>query len=501
MGRRGSGVMLHITSLPSPYGIGDLGPWAYRFADFLAETRQRYWQILPLNPTSCAYGSSSYHSYSAFAGNPLLISPELLLREGMLTQEDLDEVPSFRNKRVDYPAVTEHKARLLDKAYQRYQGRLTLDHEFERFCGENTEWLEDYALFLALKAHFNGVIWRDWPGELRDRREEAIGEWKMKLREQIVREQFFQYLFFKQWSALRQYCDGKNTLIIGDLPIYVSYDSADVWANPKIFKLDGEKRPTAVAGVPPDYFSSTGQLWGNPVYRWDVLRATRYAWWLRRIQQNANCFRCLRLDHFRGFVSYWEVPASEATAMNGRWIRAPAEDFFATLVEQFPGLSILAEDLGLITPDVDEVVRYFGFPGMKVLLFAFGDDLATHPYKPHNYNENCVAYTGTHDTNTVQGWFRSEAGPEGRKRLFRYIGREVPQKEVHWEMIRLAFMSVADTAIIPMQDLLGLGEEARMNRPSTAEGNWEWRFLPEQITPSLVTRLAEMTALYGRASA
>jgi 4-alpha-glucanotransferase len=501
MKQRGSGILLHITSLPSSYGIGDLGPWAYRFADFLAETRQGFWQILPLNPTSCSYGSSPYHSYSAFAGNPLLISPDLLVRDGVLTQEDLGEVPSFSNKRVDYETVTRCKVRLLQKAFQRYQGRTSTDHEFERFIDDNAEWLEDYSLFVALRVYFREVAWGDWPSEVRDRREEAIQEWKMKLREQIVMEQFFQYLFFKQWSALKQYCDSKNILINGDLPIYVSTDSADVWANPDIFKLDDEKRPTDVAGVPPDYFSSTGQRWGNPVYRWDVLKATRYAWWVRRIQHNLKHFGCLRLDHFRGFVSYWELPASEATAVNGRWVEAAAEDFFATLLEKFPERPFIAEDLGLITPDVEEVMLRFGFPGMKVLLFAFGDDLATHPYVPHNYNRNYVAYTGTHDTNTVQGWFRSEAGPEGRKRLFRYIGREVAQKEVHWEMIRLAFMSVADTAIIPMQDLLGLGERARMNLPAKSEGNWQWRFLPEQITPSLITRLAEMTELYGRASA
>lgn len=498
MNRR-SGILLPIASLPSPYGIGDLGPWAYRFTDFLAETGQGLWQILPLNPTCTAFGNSPYSSYSAFAGNPLLISPDLLVRDGLLAQDDLDGLSPFPQERVDYKAVTEYKARLLQRAHQRYQNQLSTDSGFERFCRENSEWLEDYALFLAFKDHFNGAIWSNWPREVRDRREGAIRAWKVKLREPMVREQFIQYLFFKQWTELERYCHRKNILIIGDIPFYVSYESVDVWTNPEIFKLDPEKRPTVVAGVPPDYFSATGQLWGNPVYRWDVLKATQYAWWVRRIKHNLKRFDWVRLDHFRGFVSYWEVPAGEATAMRGRWVKAPAEDFFRTLLEQFPDLPILAEDLGMITPDVREVMDRFGFPGMKLLLFAFGTDLATHPYAPHNYTRNCVVYTGTHDNNTVVGWFRGEASPEDKQRLFANMGREVTEEQIHWELIRLALMSVADTVIIPLQDILGLGEEARINRPATGEGNWQWRLLPEQITSSLIARLEEMTEIYGRA--
>ena len=501
MKRRGSGILLHITSLPSRYGIGDLGPWAYRFADSLAESRQRYWQILPLNPTSVACGNSPYSSCSAFAGNSLLISPDLLLEEALLKQDDLEELPSFPNDRVDYKVVTKHKLRLLDRAYQRYQNRLSSDHEFASFCHDNADWLEDYSLFVALRRTFRKESWSDWPKELRDRQEEAVRQWKTRCQEEIRKEQFFQYLFFKQWTALKQHCNRKNILMIGDLPIYVDYDSADVWANAEIFKLDDEKRPTVVAGVPPDYFSATGQLWGNPVYRWDALKTTQYAWWIKRIHHNMRFFDKVRLDHFRGLVACWEVPAGETTAIHGQWAEAASEDFFATIVEQLSPLSILAEDLGVITPDVREVMERFGFPSMKVLLFAFGEDLPSHPYAPHNFNENSVVYTATHDNNTVKGWFQCEAHPDDRQRLFAYIGREVTEEQVSWELIRLALMSVADTAIIPMQDLLGQGAEARMNRPATAEGNWEWRFTPEQIAPPIIAELAKITELSGRASA
>jgi len=499
MKRRGSGVLLHITSLPSPYGIGDLGPWAYRFADLLAEGRQSYWQILPLNPASAACGNSPYSSDSAFAGNPLLISPDLLVQEEFLCREDLGELPRFPEERVDYRGVGKYKLELLDKAYERCRGRLSTDQEFARFCQDNAGWLEDYALFLALRGRIGEGVWPDWPEELRDRHEQAMRRWRRQCQEDIKKAQFFQYLFFRQWAGLKRHCDRKKVLMIGDMPIYVNYDSADVWANPEIFKLDGEKRPTVVAGVPPDYFSTTGQLWGNPVYRWDVLKATRHAWWIGRVRHHMRCFDKVRLDHFRGFVGCWEVPAGETNAIRGRWAQAASEEFFATLVEQLPPHSILAEDLGVITPDVREVMDRFAFPGMKVLLFAFGEDLPTHPYAPHNHSENSVVYTGTHDTNTAKGWFQWEARPEVRKRLFAYIGRELSAEQVSWELVRLAFVSVADTAIVPLQDLLALGGEARMNRPATSQGNWEWRFTPEQMTPSLVAKLAEMTALYGRA--
>jgi len=496
--KRASGVLLHITSLPSPFGVGDFGPGAYRFADFLAAARQTYWQILPLTATSLVYGNSPYDSYSAFAGNPLLVSPEAIVDDGLLRPQDFEERPAVPGERVEYKTALPYKMRLLEKAFERYQARGSNDIIFEKFCHEQADWLEDYSLFVALKANFEGAPWSDWPASLRDRDKTALAQWKKRCREEMKKEQFFQYLFFKQWTALKHYGNQKNLRFIGDVPIYVSGDSVDVWANPQLFKLDREKRPSVVAGVPPDYFSKTGQLWGNPVYRWEVLKETRYAWWLKRLRHNLACFDGIRLDHFRGFVAYWEVPAGEKTAQNGQWVKAASDDFFATLVLQFPEIPIFAEDLGLITPDVRAVMKRFGFAGMKLLLFAFGSDPANNPYAFHNHEKNSVVYTGTHDNNTVKGWFQNEASAEERERLAHYVGHKVSADAVHWEMARLALMSVAETAIVPMQDLLGLGEEARMNRPATNEGNWAWRLAPGQITPALAEKLAETTSLYGR---
>jgi 4-alpha-glucanotransferase len=503
--QRESGILLHITSLPSSHGIGDLGPWAYRFAGFLEQSNQRLWQILPLNPTDLAIGNSPYSSYSAFAGNSLLISLDLLAEEDLLSKEALGDQFPFSREKIDYPIVTKNKSRWLRDAYETYRSRFGMsvtqvnDPEFKKFCDENAYWLEDYTLFAAIKTHFKGLMWSHWPEDLRDRKEDALREWKEKLSDPIFIEKFFQYTFFKQWSSLKTYCNTKKIQIIGDIPIYVTYDSSDVWANPELFKLDGEKRPTHVAGVPPDYFSKTGQLWGNPVYRWDVLKETRYTWWVRRFEHNLKLFDRVRLDHFRGFVAYWEVPANEKTAIHGTWIDVPVRDFLSTLSRRFADLPIIAEDLGVITPDVREVMNTFKLPGMKILLFAFGEDLPTNLYAPHNYEKNCVVYTGTHDNNTIQGWFSKEATSKDQKRVFTYLGREVTKEELHWEFIRLALMSVADTAILSMQDVLGLGEEARMNLPATPQGNWTWRLLPEQLIPSLIEKLSEMTKIYGRA--
>lgn len=497
MKKRGSGILLHVSSLPSPYGIGDLGPEARRFVDFLYQAGQSLWQILPLTPTDTAFGNSPYHGLSAFAGNPILISPELLVEDGFLAEKDLKPAPDFPHDTVDYGAVTEYKRVLLHKAYWRFKKRKR-DHEYERFCRENSHWLDDFALFMALKAHFGGRIWSEWPQELRDRRPEALYSFNKRFRERIRRGRFVQHLFFKQWSRLKSYCREKGVQLIGDLPIYVSYDSSDVWAHPEIFKLNEEKKPWVVAGVPPDYFSETGQRWGNPVYKWDALRETGYAWWMERMEHNLKLFDTIRIDHFRGFVAYWEVQAHEETAMNGAWVEAPADDFFNALLKRFPYLPVIAEDLGVITPDVRETLMRFEFPGMRVLLFAFGEDKPMHPYLPHTYPKNCVAYTGTHDTNTIRGWFDKEAGPEEKRRLFAYLGCQAPE-EIHWELIRLAMMSVADTVIIPLQDILGLSDEARMNLPAAREGNWRWRFLPHQLTEPLSARLKEMTEIYGRA--
>lgn len=496
--RRGSGILLHITSLPSPYGVGDLGSEAYRFADFLSQTKQTYWQVLPLNPTNPLYGNSPYSSISAFAGNTLLISPDLLFKEGLLSREDLEPIPPFPQARCDFSEVIRYKDNLLERAYQHLDQRGKERESFEAFCSESSSWLEDYALFVVLRRRFDGNVWNQWPRELRDRDLKSLRAVKKECYNQLEKEKFWQYLFFKQWHSLKDYCQEKGVHLLGDLAIYVSLDSADVWANPGLFKLDKEKRPTFVSGVPPDYFSETGQLWGNPVYRWNVLKKSRYQWWKERIAHNLRLFDALRIDHFRGLVAYWEIPAGEKTAINGRWVKVPVKDFLGTLNKHFPYLPIVAEDLGMITPDVREVMDHFALPGMKVLMFAFGEDYPMHPYLPHTYEKNFLVYTGTHDNNTVRGWFEGEASPEDKRRLFRYLGREVPVEEIHWALIRLAMMSVARSVILPMQDVLGLGGEARMNRPSVAHGNWEWRLLPGQITALVSERLLEMTETFGR---
>ena len=498
MRRRGSGILLHITSLPSPYGIGDLGPGAYRFADFLSDSRQGLWQILPLNPTSPGQGNSPYYSDSAFAGNPLLISPDQMVREGLLSKSDLRGLSALPEGRADYPAAERIKSRLLKRAFQKRKGKLKTDREFERFCLENAGWLEEYALFRALKGHFKGLPWLQWPEEIRGRRGEAVKKYSKILFDDILSDKFVQFVFFQQWFALKRYCAERGVEVMGDLPLYVQHDSADVWAHSELFKLDDLGRMRVVAGVPPDYFSETGQRWGSPVYRWDALKASGYRWWINRMAHNLGLFHRLRLDHFRGLVAYWEIPVEHPTALHGRWVQAPAEDFLAALFKRFPVLPLIAEDLGVITPDVREVMRRFGLPGMRLLLFAFGEDLAGNSYAPHNHERNCVVYTGTHDNNTARGWFQKEAAPEDRERLSTYLGRRVEAKGVHWELVRLAMMSVADTAILPMQDLLGLGEEARMNHPARENGNWLWRLAPNKLTAALSRRLDALTYLCGR---
>ena len=495
---RGSGILLHLTSLPSPFGIGDMGPSAYRFADFLAETKQSYWQILPLNPTDLGHHNSPYHNSSAFACNPLLISPEFLVQEGLLTQEDLEPLPGFPVGKIDYKLVMMYKNKLFQQAFDRFRNKKWTD-EYKQFCLENAYWLDDFALFLALKSHFKGQYWIEWPKDLRDREPHALKSCKKDLHDKFEKERFLQYVFFKHWRTLKKYCNEKGIWIIGDIPFYVTDDSADIWVHSGLFNLDREKRPHTLAGVPPDYFSATGQLWGNPVYRWSVLKERRYDWWVHRIGHNLKLFDFVRVDHFRGFVAYWEVPAAEKNAINGKWIEAPAEDFFSVILEKFPKAPIIAEDLGLITPAVWGVMDRFGLPGMKVLLFAFDEHLPANPYAPHNHVKNCIVYTGTHDNNTARGWFENEAAPDIKERLFQYLGRQVTGEEVHLELIRLAMMSVANTAIFPLQDILGLGEQARMNRPAKKDGNWQWRLLPNQITPDVARRLLEMTEIYGRA--
>jgi len=505
MMKRGSGILLHITSLPSPYGIGDFGYEAYRFADFLAKAKQRFWQILPLNPTDVALGNSPYSSCSAFAGNRLLISPDILVKEGFLSKSDIEH-PPFPEEKVDFPAVTEYKDRILRTAYEKYRTGGG-DGEFMRFCSENSRWLDDYALFIALKEHLRAA-WCDWEKDVCERKKSAISAWEKKLEDRILMEKFFQYLFFRQWTLLKTYCNSKSIQIIGDMPIYVTYDSSDLWSNPGLFKLGADKKCLSVAGTPPDYFCATGQLWGNPIYNWDALKQNGYSWWIERTAHALKLYDLVRLDHFKGFVDYWEVPASEKTAINGKWVKTPGEDFFEALFRRFPYLPFIAEDLGVITADVRELRDRSGFPGMRIIQFAFRDDQTAELYKPHNYIRNCVGYTGTHDNNTLIGWLYGRNNNSTRtavevrrerKRALRYAGCEGKRKrEVTWQFIRLLMMSVADTVIIPMQDILGLGEEARMNIPATCNGNWEWRFTKGQITSALIKKLSEITEVYGR---
>jgi 4-alpha-glucanotransferase len=498
MNRR-SGILLHITSLPSRHAIGDLGSGAYAFADFLAGAKQSLWQVLPLNPTEGAHGNSPYSSVSAFAGNALLVSPEILVDEGLLRPEEVPPPARSPLDRVDYRAAVIEKRRLLETAYERFASTGMQRSEYERFRASNERWIDDYALFLVLKKQFGGIVWSEWPRELRDRDEIALGDARSLYAADIERACFFQYLFFRQWAALKEYCGGKGVRIIGDIPIYVGYDSADVWTHRRFFKLDADGRPKFVAGVPPDYFSETGQLWGNPVYDWNALAADGFRWWIDRFAHNLGLFDHVRVDHFRGFVAFWEVKAGEKTAVKGRWVAAPADAFFGTLRARFPGFPLIAEDLGIITPDVTAVMARLGIPGMRVLLFAFGEDNPEHPYLPVNYVENCVAYTGTHDNNTARGWFEHEALPEEIERLSRYLGKKPAAETVHLDLVRLVMESAAGAAVIPMQDHLGLGEEARMNRPAIPHGNWEWRLTRDRIGRPAAEALARMTERCGRA--
>ena len=495
--KRGSGVLLHITSLPSRYGIGDLGPWAYRFADFLMQAKQSYWQILPLTLANYVSEYSPYNCISAFAGNKYLISPELMIKDKFIRKSDLKSAPVFSKRSVDYRRVTAFKNLLFERAFKRF--RSARKHSgYERFCEQSRTWLDDFALFVALKLLFHGAPWADWPKPVRDRRPEVLRALRKLLKDVIDQEKFLQYVFSKQWSRLKDYCNRRGIEIIGDMPIYVDHDSADVWSHPEIFKLGRDRKPITVSGVPPDYFSTDGQLWGTPVYRWRVLQKQGYRWWVQRMAHNLALFDLLRLDHFRGYVASWQVSSQAKTARHGKWVKAPAQHFLKTLHRELTCLPIIAEDLGTITRDVRALIDCFGFPGMRVLLFAFGDD-ATNPYLPHNHVKNCVVYTGTHDNNTVRGWFENEASAAELRMVRSYTGRRLSTKNAHHEFVRLAMMSVANTVIIPMQDILGLGAEARMNRPACMEGNWQWRLLPTQLSATVAHRLADTTEKYGRA--
>jgi 4-alpha-glucanotransferase len=502
MGARRSGILLHITSLPTSYGIGDLGPQARRFAHLLASSGQSLWQILPLNPTDPALGNSPYNSSSAFAGNKLLISPDLLAQQSFLRPEDLEARPSFPEKSVDYQKASSFKESLFQEVWGRLKAnglpKSETDLDFRRFCSLNARWLEDFSLFLALKSHNKGKAWIHWPSELRKRDAGALAEYRSQLAVSIEKEKFLQYIFFEQWISLKDYCNRLGVKIIGDLPFCVAFDSADVWSHPEIFKLNEEKKPLVVSGVPPDYFSQTGQRWGGPVYDWKALRKTGYLWWIRRLEQSLSLFDLFRIDHFRGLVAQWEIPAASKTATEGQWVPTPSEDFFLTVQKSFLCLPMVAEDLGYITPEVREIMGRFDVPGMRVLLFAFGEDMPKSPHAPFNYQRNCVVYTATHDTNTVRGWFQEEASFQDKRRLWRYLGRRIVPEDVSWELIRLAMSSVADMTVISMQDLLNLGGEARMNLPGKSKGNYQWRLLDLQME-QLDSRLKDMAEAYGRA--
>jgi 4-alpha-glucanotransferase len=503
---RVSGILLHPTSLPGPFGIGDLGAGASRFVSFLQDSCQHVWQMLPLGPTG--YGNSPYQTYSAFAGNPLLLSLEKLSEDALLSARDLTDVPPFPPHRIDYDAVSDFKGRLLWKAFEAFQrtGGGPQRDDLAAFTQCQAEWLDDYTLFMALKETHHGASWPDWGRDIALRHPEALAGWRKKLAARVQFHAFLQYQFFRQWQSLKAECEQHGIQLFGDVPIFIAHDSADVWSHPGLFHLDEAGKPTVVAGVPPDYFSRTGQRWGNPLYRWEVMAASGYAWWLQRLRTMGEMVDIIRLDHFRGFEAYWEVPATDDTAVNGRWVEGPGAPFFEKVHAVLGDLPIVAEDLGLITPEVGAQRARFGLPGMRVLQFGFGGDPRTNEHCPHNYTRDCVVYTGTHDNNTSVGWLHEVEPPESsgpldpmqaeRATALKYMASD--GRQLQWDMIRLALASVGDLAVIPMQDVLGLGQEARMNYPGRPEGNWEWRYTADMLTDELSGRLRGLTELYGR---
>jgi 4-alpha-glucanotransferase len=485
---RSAGLLLHPTSLPGPFGIGDLGPGARRFADFLGESGMRIWQVLPLGPTG--YGDSPYQSLSAFAGNPLLISPEGLAEEGLLARGDLEPAPAFPEHTVDFECVIPYKLALLRKAFERFRGGA----EFDRFCDRNAYWLEAWARFSALKNANGGVAWSEWnPSRTAGAREIDI-------------QRFWQYCFARQWQNLKRHCAERGIRMMGDMPIYIAHDSADVWANPAPFELDEQDRPLVVSGVPPDYFTADGQLWGNPIYRWDQIARNGFAWWIERFRHTLSVVDMVRLDHFRGFEAYWEIPAGETTARNGRWVKGPGAALFEAAEKALGPLPIVAENLGVITPEVEAIRHQFHYPGMSVLQFAFGTDPQAPTFRPHNYPREVVAYTGTHDNDTTRGWWNSSPATDSTRTQADIANEHAAAcaylntdgHEIHWVFLRAILASVADTALAPMQDALGLGSEARMNLPGSTRNHWRWRMRPDAINARLAGRLRELTRLYDR---
>jgi 4-alpha-glucanotransferase len=489
---RSSGVLLHPTSLPGPHGIGDLGPRAHAWVDFLAEARCGLWQVLPLGPTG--FDNSPYQSFSAFAGNPYLISPELLLGEGLLDQVDLAGA-SLPVDRVDYCALIPWKSKVLDSAFERYRSSSSaqLRSEFDEFRSRHAEWLGDFSLFMALKEVHAGKRWDEWPEPLRRRQSEAMASARREFAHGMERQAFRQFLFFRQWEALRRHAASSGVRIIGDVPIFVSSDSVDVWAHPDLFKLDEALHPTAVAGVPPDYFSPTGQLWGNPLYRWEAHVVSGFQWWVARLRSALELVDLARLDHFRGFAAAWEVPRGSSTAEEGKWVNGPGAGLLSRLGDALGDLPLIAEDLGVITPDVEALRETFHLPGMKILQFAFTGP--ENPFLPHAYPRNCVVYTGTHDNDTTWGWF--EAAPEAERDFCRrYLKSD--GSDIVWDLIRAVWSSPAAFALAPMQDLLGLGTDARMNFPGKPSGSWTWRMGDQDASHALAARLRELNFLYQR---
>lgn len=503
---RCSGILLHLTSLPGGHGIGDLGESAHEFVDFLAESGQKIWQVLPLSPTG--YGDSPYQCFSAFAGHPLFIDLKALRDQGILSERDLANAPSFPEERVEYAHVIDFKQSLLRKAGHAFlqDGAAEDGRAFETFCQSNSDWLDDYALFMACKKVHKDVAWAYWDAGIRQRNPDALTEWRHRLSFEIEIHKFAQFEFFRQWEKLRAHCNRRGVRIMGDIPIYVAHDSADVWAHAELFRLDEQGQPSAVSGVPPDYFSATGQLWGNPLYRWDVSAASGHRWWIERVRASLKLFDLVRLDHFRGFEAYWEIPAGASTAAGGKWVKGPGTEFFLTLQNELKELPFVAENLGVITPEVESLRKQFGFPGMSLLQFAFGNDPQGPSFRPHNYSRELVAYTGGHDNDTTVGWWTS-AGVGESTRTAEDIRQEheftraylgFKNEPINWVFIRAVMASVANVAMIPLQDVLGLGSDARMNLPGTTSGNWRWRYRPKALTKEMSDRLREFRVLYDR---
>lgn len=492
--QRSSGILLHITSLPGKYGIGTMGKEAKNFADFLIESGQKLWQILPLGHTG--YGDSPYQCYSAFAGNPLIIDLEKLVEEGYLKKADLPDNVYFDEETVDFGKVTEIKYPILHKAYETFKANAKKVQQirFETFCQKNKQWLDDYAFFMALKKHFHGNPWSKWENDIKLRRTDAMNYYRSHLADDIRYFQFMQFLFYKQWLELKAYANINDIQIIGDIPLYVAFDSSDAWANPEIFDFDEHMNPRNVAGVPPDYFSATGQLWGNPIYNWEKIKSTGFQWWLQRIEANFTLYDILRIDHFRGLAAYWAVPYGEETAINGQWVEAPGRELMQAIIEKLGNLPIIAEDLGVITPDVEALRDDFGLSGMKILQFAF-DSGEENDFMPHTYVKNCVVYTGTHDNDTTLGQFK-QAKEADYLQMKEYFG--VDKNDPAWSFIKLAWSTVANIAIAPLQDILRLDTTARMNFPGKASGYWKWRFNNGMLTAKHAEELFRITKIYGR---